>query len=200
MITILHRSLFRARWEEQLQHLLHFIIFSSVLNTFPAFPQIEVGSTNIRIGSTIFGERDYSKKPVPDTSTADLKAPVEVTQAHWASRQPAAAPWLWTCPRRLIMHSPGFSLWYPLGHSTAMSSDLQGLRTRCVGGNHLYSVSDIRSLLHIVALDWIWETHHFCRTDTKSVAGKWFQYWILSQGTSQRMNAFPRFKFGHWCL
>ncbi|KAI5934353.1 pyridoxal phosphate homeostasis protein isoform X1 [Manis javanica] len=43
---------------------------------------IEVGSTNIRIGSTIFGERDYSKKPVPDTSTADLKAPVEVTQAH----------------------------------------------------------------------------------------------------------------------
>lgn len=25
--------------------------------------QIEVGSTNVRVGSTIFGERDYSKKP-----------------------------------------------------------------------------------------------------------------------------------------
>lgn len=24
---------------------------------------IEVGSTNVRVGSTIFGERDYSKKP-----------------------------------------------------------------------------------------------------------------------------------------
>lgn len=32
---------------------------------------IEVGSTNVRIGSTIFGERDYSKK-----------APVEVSQEH----------------------------------------------------------------------------------------------------------------------
>jgi uncharacterized pyridoxal phosphate-containing UPF0001 family protein len=26
-------------------------------------PQIEMGSTNIRVGSTIFGARDYSKKP-----------------------------------------------------------------------------------------------------------------------------------------
>ncbi|KAF6084711.1 pyridoxal phosphate binding protein [Phyllostomus discolor] len=43
---------------------------------------IEVGSTNVRIGSTIFGERDYSKKPAPDKSAADLKATVEVTQAH----------------------------------------------------------------------------------------------------------------------
>lgn len=43
---------------------------------------IEVGSTNVRIGSTIFGERDYSKKPTPDKSVADLKAPVEVTKAH----------------------------------------------------------------------------------------------------------------------
>ncbi|XP_069341362.1 pyridoxal phosphate homeostasis protein isoform X2 [Eulemur rufifrons] len=42
---------------------------------------IEVGSTNVRIGSTIFGERDYSKKPAPDKSTADLKAP-EVAQEH----------------------------------------------------------------------------------------------------------------------
>ncbi|XP_045316700.1 pyridoxal phosphate homeostasis protein isoform X1 [Leopardus geoffroyi] len=43
---------------------------------------IEVGSTNVRIGSTIFGERDYSKKPALDKSPADLKAPVEVAQAH----------------------------------------------------------------------------------------------------------------------
>ncbi|XP_005398471.1 PREDICTED: proline synthase co-transcribed bacterial homolog protein isoform X2 [Chinchilla lanigera] len=43
---------------------------------------IEVGSTNVRVGTTIFGERDYSKKPVQDETTAELKAPVEVTQAH----------------------------------------------------------------------------------------------------------------------
>uniref|UniRef100_A0A3Q2H1A2 Pyridoxal phosphate homeostasis protein n=1 Tax=Equus caballus TaxID=9796 RepID=A0A3Q2H1A2_HORSE len=43
---------------------------------------IEVGSTNVRIGSTIFGERDHSKKPALDKSSADLKAPVEVAQAH----------------------------------------------------------------------------------------------------------------------
>ncbi|XP_066236424.1 pyridoxal phosphate homeostasis protein [Saccopteryx leptura] len=43
---------------------------------------IEVGSTNVRIGSTIFGERDYSKKPALDKSVVDLKAPVDVTQAH----------------------------------------------------------------------------------------------------------------------
>ncbi|XP_073910746.1 pyridoxal phosphate homeostasis protein isoform X3 [Castor canadensis] len=44
--------------------------------------QIEVGSTNIRIGSTIFGEREYSKKPALDKTTADLKAPVGVAQEH----------------------------------------------------------------------------------------------------------------------
>ncbi|XP_020012410.1 pyridoxal phosphate homeostasis protein isoform X2 [Castor canadensis] len=43
---------------------------------------IEVGSTNIRIGSTIFGEREYSKKPALDKTTADLKAPVGVAQEH----------------------------------------------------------------------------------------------------------------------
>ncbi|XP_075412816.1 pyridoxal phosphate homeostasis protein isoform X1 [Tenrec ecaudatus] len=43
---------------------------------------IEVGSTNVRIGSTIFGERDYSKKPALDRSTVDLKAPVEVAPEH----------------------------------------------------------------------------------------------------------------------
>ncbi|XP_035555826.1 pyridoxal phosphate homeostasis protein isoform X3 [Canis lupus baileyi] len=43
---------------------------------------IEVGSTNVRVGSTIFGERDYSKKPPLDKSAADLKTPVEVAQAH----------------------------------------------------------------------------------------------------------------------
>ncbi|XP_061033212.1 pyridoxal phosphate homeostasis protein isoform X2 [Eubalaena glacialis] len=36
---------------------------------------IEVGSTNVRIGSTIFGERDYSKKAAPDKPAAELKAP-----------------------------------------------------------------------------------------------------------------------------
>ncbi|XP_047407513.1 pyridoxal phosphate homeostasis protein [Sciurus carolinensis] len=43
---------------------------------------IEVGSTNVRIGSTIFGARDFSKKPALDKSTADLKAPVGVAQEH----------------------------------------------------------------------------------------------------------------------
>ncbi|KAM6149805.1 pyridoxal phosphate homeostasis protein [Erethizon dorsatum] len=43
---------------------------------------IEVGSTNVRVGTTIFGERDYSKKPDRDETTAELKAPVEATQAH----------------------------------------------------------------------------------------------------------------------
>lgn len=41
---------------------------------------IEVGSTNVRIGSTIFGERDYSKKT--DKPAAELQAPEEVAQAH----------------------------------------------------------------------------------------------------------------------
>ncbi|XP_048186217.1 pyridoxal phosphate homeostasis protein [Perognathus longimembris pacificus] len=40
---------------------------------------IEVGSTNVRVGSIIFGERDYSKKPAPEKTTADLKG---VTQEH----------------------------------------------------------------------------------------------------------------------
>ena len=54
-----------------------------VLNSAPpSSPQIEVGSTNVRIGSTIFGERDYSKKVALDKPTAELKAPEEVAQAH----------------------------------------------------------------------------------------------------------------------
>ncbi|XP_007113339.1 pyridoxal phosphate homeostasis protein [Physeter macrocephalus] len=44
---------------------------------------IEVGSTNVRIGSTIFGERDYSKKADPDKPAAELKAPAaEVARVH----------------------------------------------------------------------------------------------------------------------
>lgn len=47
------------------------------------FPHaIEVGSTNIRVGTTIFGERDYSRKPVLGESTTELKAPVGAAQAH----------------------------------------------------------------------------------------------------------------------
>lgn len=51
-------------------------------STFETFPQIEVGSTNVRIGSTIFGERDYTKKTIPDKSAADPKTPTEAPQAH----------------------------------------------------------------------------------------------------------------------
>uniref|UniRef100_A0A8C0JMQ8 Pyridoxal phosphate homeostasis protein n=1 Tax=Canis lupus dingo TaxID=286419 RepID=A0A8C0JMQ8_CANLU len=58
------------------------IILNSGLDAFSSSPQIEVGSTNVRVGSTIFGERDYSKKPPLDKSAADLKTPVEVAQAH----------------------------------------------------------------------------------------------------------------------
>ncbi|XP_031195297.1 pyridoxal phosphate homeostasis protein isoform X1 [Mastomys coucha] len=43
---------------------------------------IEVGSTNVRIGSTIFGERDYSKKPALDKTTTDLKASVPLVQGQ----------------------------------------------------------------------------------------------------------------------
>lgn len=43
---------------------------------------IEVGSTNVRIGSTIFGERDYSKKPALDKTTADSKASAPLVQGH----------------------------------------------------------------------------------------------------------------------
>lgn len=43
---------------------------------------IEVGSTNVRIGSTIFGERDYSKKPALDKTTTDLKASVPLAQGQ----------------------------------------------------------------------------------------------------------------------
>lgn len=45
-----------------------------------SFPQIEVGSTNIRVGSTIFGERDYSKKATLDKTATDLKASVPLAQ------------------------------------------------------------------------------------------------------------------------
>ncbi|ERE89619.1 pyridoxal phosphate homeostasis protein [Cricetulus griseus] len=41
---------------------------------------IEVGSTNVRVGSTIFGERDYSKKPALDKTTTDLKTSVSLVQ------------------------------------------------------------------------------------------------------------------------
>ncbi|XP_060643009.2 pyridoxal phosphate homeostasis protein [Anolis sagrei] len=34
---------------------------------------IEVGSTNVRIGSTIFGERDYSNKPSSDKAPREIK-------------------------------------------------------------------------------------------------------------------------------
>lgn len=54
--------------------------FHSTFET--CFPQIEVGSTNVRIGSTIFGERDYTKKTIPDKSAADPKTPAEAPQAH----------------------------------------------------------------------------------------------------------------------
>lgn len=43
---------------------------------------IEVGSTNVRVGSTIFGERDYSKKPALDKTAADLKASVPLVQGQ----------------------------------------------------------------------------------------------------------------------
>ncbi|XP_006896708.1 PREDICTED: proline synthase co-transcribed bacterial homolog protein [Elephantulus edwardii] len=43
---------------------------------------VEVGSTNVRIGTTIFGERDYLKKSVMDKSAEELKAPVEVAPGH----------------------------------------------------------------------------------------------------------------------
>uniref|UniRef100_A0A5F8GBG3 Pyridoxal phosphate homeostasis protein n=1 Tax=Monodelphis domestica TaxID=13616 RepID=A0A5F8GBG3_MONDO len=43
---------------------------------------IEMGSTNVRIGSTIFGERDYSKKPAMDKAMTGIKATMEATQEH----------------------------------------------------------------------------------------------------------------------
>ncbi|XP_004637319.2 pyridoxal phosphate homeostasis protein [Octodon degus] len=43
---------------------------------------IEVGSTNVRVGTTIFGERNYSKKPVLDETTTELKTPAESAQVH----------------------------------------------------------------------------------------------------------------------
>lgn len=79
---------------------LQFLILNSALDTCSSFPQIEVGSTNVRVGSIIFGERDYSKKPALDKSAADLKAPVEVAQAHWASEQPAGTHSLWALSRK----------------------------------------------------------------------------------------------------
>ncbi|KAJ7305129.1 hypothetical protein JRQ81_011000 [Phrynocephalus forsythii] len=38
---------------------------------------IEVGSTNVRIGSTIFGERDYTKKPSSDKTPREIKDKLE---------------------------------------------------------------------------------------------------------------------------
>ncbi|XP_042332659.1 pyridoxal phosphate homeostasis protein [Sceloporus undulatus] len=38
---------------------------------------IEVGSTNVRIGSTIFGERDYSNKPPSDKAPREIKDKLE---------------------------------------------------------------------------------------------------------------------------
>ncbi|XP_015269483.1 PREDICTED: proline synthase co-transcribed bacterial homolog protein [Gekko japonicus] len=38
---------------------------------------IEVGSTNVRIGSTIFGERDYSNKPSSDKALGEIKGKLE---------------------------------------------------------------------------------------------------------------------------
>lgn len=58
--------------ENEVQLHLAFVLFS--------FPQIEVGSTNVRVGSTIFGERDYSKKPALDKTTTDLKTSVSLVQ------------------------------------------------------------------------------------------------------------------------
>ncbi|XP_009951634.1 PREDICTED: proline synthase co-transcribed bacterial homolog protein [Leptosomus discolor] len=45
---------------------------------------IEVGSTNVRIGSTIFGERDYSNKAVGGKAPAETKGETETVtvQGH----------------------------------------------------------------------------------------------------------------------
>lgn len=50
----------------------------------PPFPagQIEVGSTNVRIGSTIFGERDYPNKPPGDKALGEVKDKLEGLVAH----------------------------------------------------------------------------------------------------------------------
>lgn len=44
--------------------------------------QIEVGSTNVRIGSTIFGERDYSNKAAEGKAAAETKGKMETTAAQ----------------------------------------------------------------------------------------------------------------------
>lgn len=44
--------------------------------------QIEVGSTNVRIGSTIFGERDYSNKAAGGKAPAETKDKTETTIAQ----------------------------------------------------------------------------------------------------------------------
>ncbi|NWW50703.1 PLPHP protein, partial [Pedionomus torquatus] len=43
---------------------------------------IEVGSTNVRIGSTIFGERDYSNKAVGGKAPAETKGKMETLTAQ----------------------------------------------------------------------------------------------------------------------
>ncbi|XP_071655458.1 pyridoxal phosphate homeostasis protein isoform X1 [Patagioenas fasciata] len=43
---------------------------------------IEVGSTNVRIGSTIFGERDYSNKAAGGKAPAETKGETETTAAQ----------------------------------------------------------------------------------------------------------------------
>lgn len=70
-------------WTARKRLSTNYIAVSDTLSSmFASFPQIEVGSTNVRIGSTIFGERDYSKKPAQDKSTADGKASVPLVQGH----------------------------------------------------------------------------------------------------------------------
>ncbi|PKU32716.1 hypothetical protein llap_16979 [Limosa lapponica baueri] len=44
--------------------------------------RIEVGSTNVRIGSTIFGERDYSNKAVGGKAPAEAKGETETLTAQ----------------------------------------------------------------------------------------------------------------------
>lgn len=58
------------------------VVSDSLSSTLASSPQIEVGSTNVRVGSNIFGERNYSKKPALDETAADLKASVPLVQGQ----------------------------------------------------------------------------------------------------------------------
>ena len=58
------------------------VVSDSLSSTLASSPQIEVGSTNVRVGSNIFGERNYSKKPALDKTAADLKASVPLVQGQ----------------------------------------------------------------------------------------------------------------------